>query len=137
MLAKYLWRPNSGCEHRVGQVVHFSSGNVNIKEKSCSGKPCTTVTLQNEEHLNQLICTNQQTVATMLRSCILEPRLCSIMHWYRAQWAHCRFDGNKQEEFQSKLHTSASFHMSIVLSNVTQVSLSRKISVSKQYYEYM
>ena len=27
-LAKWLWRPNSGCEHRVVVwVVHFSSGN--------------------------------------------------------------------------------------------------------------
>jgi len=40
-----LWRPNSGREHSRWGVVHFSSGNSNVKEdKSHSGEPCTAVT---------------------------------------------------------------------------------------------
>ena len=40
-------------------VVCFSSVNSNVKDKPCSGWPCTAVTPQNEEHLDQLIHTNQ------------------------------------------------------------------------------
>ena len=41
-------------------VARFSSGDSAGKEKPCSGWPCTAVTPQNEEHLDQLICANQQ-----------------------------------------------------------------------------
>jgi len=39
-------------------AVCFSNGNV--KDKPCSGQPCTAVTPQNEECLDQLIHVNQQ-----------------------------------------------------------------------------
>ena len=39
-------------------VMHFSSGRwSNVRDKPCSGYLCTAVTPQNEEHLDQLICT--------------------------------------------------------------------------------
>ena len=41
-------------------VVCFSSSNSDVKDKPCSRQPCTVVTPQNEEHLDQLIFTNQQ-----------------------------------------------------------------------------
>ena len=41
-------------------VVHFSSGNSDVKDKPFSGWPCTAVTLQNEKCLNQFIHVNQQ-----------------------------------------------------------------------------
>jgi len=40
-------------------VVHFSNDNSNVKDKPCSRWQCTAVTPQNEEHLDQLIHTNQ------------------------------------------------------------------------------
>ena len=40
-------------------VVHFGSSD-SVKDKPCCGWLCTTVTPQNEKHLNQLICTNWQ-----------------------------------------------------------------------------
>ena len=39
-------------------VVRFSSGDSDVKDKPCSGQPCTAVTPQNEERLDQLICAN-------------------------------------------------------------------------------
>ena len=41
-------------------VVCFSSGDSDVKDKPRSGRPCTAVTPRSEEHLNQLIHTNQQ-----------------------------------------------------------------------------
>jgi hypothetical protein len=39
-------------------VVHFSSGDNDVKDKPRSRRPCTAVTPQNEERLDQLICAN-------------------------------------------------------------------------------
>ena len=39
-------------------VVHFSSGDSDMKDKPHFGQLCTAVTPQNEEHLNQFICKN-------------------------------------------------------------------------------
>ena len=39
-------------------VVWFSSGDGDMKDKPCSGCPCTSVTPQNEERLNQLMWLN-------------------------------------------------------------------------------
>jgi len=36
-------------------VVHFSSGNNDVKDKPCTGWPCTAVTPQSEENFDQLI----------------------------------------------------------------------------------
>jgi len=41
-------------------VVCFSSGDRDMKDKPCSGRPCTAVTPRNEEHLDHLICENQR-----------------------------------------------------------------------------
>ena len=40
-------------------VLHFSSGNSDVKDEPCSRWPCTAVTPLNEEHLNQLIWANR------------------------------------------------------------------------------
>ena len=45
-------------------VARFSSGNGDVKNKPCSGWPCTAVTPRNEEHLDQLIRANWQ-ITTM------------------------------------------------------------------------
>ena len=42
------------------RIGYFSSRDTDVKEKPCSGQPCTAVTAQNEEHLDQLICVNWQ-----------------------------------------------------------------------------
>jgi len=39
-------------------VVHFSSGDSDVKDKPCSEWPCTAVTPQKEEVLDQLTCVN-------------------------------------------------------------------------------
>jgi len=36
-------------------AMHFSSGDSNMKDKPRSGWPCTVVTLQNEEHHDQIM----------------------------------------------------------------------------------
>ena len=41
-------------------VVRFSSGDGNMKDKPCSGQPCTAVTPQNEKYLDQFIYVNWQ-----------------------------------------------------------------------------
>ena len=41
-------------------VVYFNSGDSDVKGKPCSRQPCTDVTLQNEECLDQLFCLNWQ-----------------------------------------------------------------------------
>jgi len=41
-------------------MVHFSSGDSDVKDKPRSGRPCTAVTPWNKERLNQLICANQR-----------------------------------------------------------------------------
>jgi len=41
-------------------VVRFSSGETDVKDEPRSGQPCTAVTPQNEERLDQLICANRQ-----------------------------------------------------------------------------
>lgn len=46
------------------QVLCFSTGDSNMKEKAHSRLPCTAVTTQNEVHLDQLICTNQLMMVT-------------------------------------------------------------------------
>ena len=47
-------------------VVCFSSGNKDVKDKPYSREPLTVVTASNEEHLNQIICTNLQIVTREL-----------------------------------------------------------------------
>jgi len=47
-------------------VVLFSSGNRNMKDKPCSEWPCTAVTPQNEEYLDQLVHVNQRATARKL-----------------------------------------------------------------------
>jgi len=44
----------------VRRMVRFGCGDSNVKDKPRSGQLCTAVTLQNEEHLYQLIHANQQ-----------------------------------------------------------------------------
>jgi hypothetical protein len=41
-------------------VVYFSSGNSDVRDRSCSRQSCTAVSSQNEEHPNQLIHENEQ-----------------------------------------------------------------------------
>lgn len=41
-------------------MVHFSSGNSDVNDKAHSGRPCTAVTLLNEESLDKLIHVNWQ-----------------------------------------------------------------------------
>jgi len=41
-------------------VARFSSGSSDVKDKPCSGRPCTAVTPRNEERLDQLIHVNRQ-----------------------------------------------------------------------------
>ena len=41
-------------------MVHVSNGNSNMKDELYSRQPCTTVTPQNKENLDQLIHKNQQ-----------------------------------------------------------------------------
>ena len=41
-------------------VARFSSGDSDMKDKPCSGRPCTAITPRNEECLDQLIHANQQ-----------------------------------------------------------------------------
>jgi len=41
-------------------VARFSSGNSDVKDKPHSRWPCTAVTPQNEERLDQLVCVNRQ-----------------------------------------------------------------------------
>ena len=48
------------------------------KNKPHSGWPCTAVTAQNEEHLSQLICTNQLMVVTVLKNSVFIAEICSI-----------------------------------------------------------
>lgn len=50
---------------------HFKSGDTDVKSRPCSGWPRTAVTPQDEEHLNQLICTNQLMVVAMVKNSIL------------------------------------------------------------------
>ena len=47
-------------------VARFSSGDSNVTDKPRSGWPCTAVTPQNEERLDQLIRTNRQITTTEL-----------------------------------------------------------------------
>jgi len=54
-------------------MVHFSSGNSDVKGKPRSGWPCTVVTPPNEEHLDQLIRTNQRITTKDL---CMEPNIC-------------------------------------------------------------
>ena len=49
-------------------VVCFSSGDSNMKDKLLSQQPCTAVTPQNEDLLDQLIYTNQLMVLTMSKN---------------------------------------------------------------------
>ena len=41
-------------------VMYFSNGDSDATDAPCPGSPCTAVTPQNEEHLNQLIHVNRQ-----------------------------------------------------------------------------
>ena len=41
-------------------VVHFSSGDSDMKDKAWSGRPYIAVTPQNEEHLHQLLSAHRQ-----------------------------------------------------------------------------
>ena len=48
-------------------MEHFSSGDMDVKDKPHPGRPCTSVTSQNEERINQLIHANQQITTRELR----------------------------------------------------------------------
>lgn len=50
-----FWRPDSGCEQ---WVVHFSSSDSNVKDKSCSGWPCTAVIQSCHRHKMKSIFTS-------------------------------------------------------------------------------
>ena len=52
-------------------VVHFNSGNSDMKDKPCSGWPHTAVTPLNEECLNQLIYMNHLMLVTMFKNSVL------------------------------------------------------------------
>ena len=65
-LAECFWRPNSGYEHSEVWVVCYSCGCSNTKDESCFTWPCTAVTSQNEERLDQLTCMNQHIMARAL-----------------------------------------------------------------------
>jgi hypothetical protein len=41
-------------------VVYFSSGNSDVRDRSCCRQSCTAVSSQNEEYLDQLIHENEQ-----------------------------------------------------------------------------
>jgi hypothetical protein len=49
-------------------VACFRSGDSDMKDKPCSGRPCTAVTPWNEERLNQLIHTNRWITTRELRT---------------------------------------------------------------------
>ena len=51
-------------------MVHFSSGDRDGKNKPCSRWPCTAITPQNEERLDQFICVNWIMVVTMLKNSV-------------------------------------------------------------------
>ena len=57
MIAEHLLRPVD-IEQKWSERC-FTHGNNSTKERSCSRRPCTAITTQNEECHNQLICMNQ------------------------------------------------------------------------------
>ena len=63
------WWPNS--EYKHSEVVCFSTGDSDVKDKLCSGWPCTTVPPENEEWLDQPISVHLLVVVTMLKNKIL------------------------------------------------------------------
>jgi len=89
-----LRRPNSGCEHSEKCVVQFSSGDNNVGDKPHSKWPCTTITAQNEEHLDQIFSTNWVMVVIVLKNSVLKLKICSIKHCHCAL---CSFHGNKKQ----------------------------------------
>jgi len=46
--------------------------------KKQSRQPCTDVTQQNEEHLDQFICASWLVVVTLMKNSVLYVRICSI-----------------------------------------------------------
>ena len=74
MLVECLWRPNGGCSTVRQWVVPFS-GDSNVRVKPCSQQPCT-IHSQNEDCLDELIHVNQLMVVTMLKSSVLQLRIC-------------------------------------------------------------
>jgi len=66
-----LRRPNSGHERSEGCVVHFSSGNSDVKYKPRSEQPRTAITPWNAQCLNQFIHTNWLKLVTMLKNNVL------------------------------------------------------------------
>ena len=55
----------SGDQTLDASTVSFSINKSNVKDKPQSEQPCTAVTSENEEHLNQFICAK---VVTMLKN---------------------------------------------------------------------
>ena len=53
-------------------VARFSSGDSDVKDMPRSGRPCTAVTPQNEECLDQLICANRRITT---RELCMEPNI--------------------------------------------------------------
>jgi transposase len=49
-------------------VARFNSGDSDVKDKPRSGQPCTAVTPQNKERLDQLICANRRIMIRELRT---------------------------------------------------------------------
>lgn len=59
-LAEHVWRPESGCEHSEGWVVHLSSGDSDLKVTEVMFQTAMrSYHTTSEEHLYQLICMNQ------------------------------------------------------------------------------
>ena len=75
-------------------VVSFCSGNNDVKNKPHSKWPCTTITAQNEEHLDQIFSTNWVMVVIVLKNSVLKLKICSIKHCHCAL---CSFHGNKKQ----------------------------------------
>lgn len=70
-------------------VLHFSSGNSDMKDKPCFGQPCTAVTPQNEEYLDQLICMNWQIM--MKEMCTEMTIFFSVLEMMLAAWELVKF----------------------------------------------
>jgi len=82
------------------QVVHFSSGDSDVKDNPCSRQPHTAVTSWNDECLHQLVHRHWLMMMTTLKNSVCSwefPLSNSAIEIYWASCSCCSFHGNKQE----------------------------------------
>lgn len=84
--------------------MHFSIGDSDMKDESCSEQSCRFIHVGHAGSPSLLARNAQLMVVPMMKSSVLELRICSKKQHYCALHICCSFHGNKEEALFLEIH---------------------------------